>query len=202
MSKTSHAERRCDQRCRSARCASRQIGARGSVVMPCGDGPGMVRSIHLHLIITTFTGVPQPISVTDDRNRYIGFEVGEACGQGAVATAGRSQGVRGCLPPPGPLPTGCLAPPNPPLASTLSSRTEPRVLPSGPGHIQKQSAAAGTSRCAPQHLGRGCGPEPVADEVLELGPVIHKPGQVEVPLVDHVCIGAALVLDFTDRRNS
>jgi hypothetical protein len=46
------------------------------------------------------------------------------------------------------------------------------------------------------------GPEPVADHVLELRPVIHEPAQTEQPLVDDAGVDAALVLDITDRRSS
>jgi hypothetical protein len=56
------------------------------------------------------------------------------------------------------------------------------------------------ARTAPQDLGRGRHPEPVADQVLELGTVVHQPRQVEQPLVDDAGVRAALVLDFTDRR--
>lgn len=55
---------------------------------------------------------------------------------------------------------------------------------------------------APQHLGRGRRPEPVADQMPELGTVIHQPGQIEQTLIDHAGVSAALVLDITDRRSS
>ncbi|MEU7212616.1 acyl-CoA dehydrogenase family protein [Streptomyces sp. NPDC044989] len=58
---------------------------------------------------------------------------------------------------------------------------------------------ADQTRTAPQDLGRGRHPEPVADQVLELGTVVQQPGQVEQALVDHAGIRAALVLN-DDRR--
>jgi hypothetical protein len=53
---------------------------------------------------------------------------------------------------------------------------------------------ANQSRRTPQHLGRGRNPEPVADQGLELRPVIDQPGQVEQPLGDHSGVTAPLVL--------
>lgn len=58
---------------------------------------------------------------------------------------------------------------------------------------------ADQARSAPQNLGRGRRPEPDVDQVLELRPVVHQPGQVEQALIDHAGIRAALVLD-DDRR--
>lgn len=40
------------------------------------------------------------------------------------------------------------------------------------------------TRSAPQHLGCGRSPEPVTNQVLELGPVIHQPREIEQALVD------------------
>jgi hypothetical protein len=58
---------------------------------------------------------------------------------------------------------------------------------------------ADKARAAPQDLGRGRHPEPVADQVLELGPVVHQPRQVEETLVDDAGVDTTLVLDITDR---
>jgi hypothetical protein len=58
------------------------------------------------------------------------------------------------------------------------------------------------TRAAPQDLGRGCHPEAVVDQMLELGAMVHQPRQVEKVLVDDAGVDAALVLDFTDRRSS
>lgn len=49
-----------------------------------------------------------------------------------------------------------------------------------PGEV---AGDADQPRSAPQHLGRDRAPEPVADQVLELGPVVHQPREVEQPLI-------------------
>jgi hypothetical protein len=79
----------------------------------------------------------------------------------------------------------------------------PPVLAHGVHVVAHEVASdADQARSAPQDLGRGRHPEPVADQVLELGTVVHQPPQVEQALVDDAGVDTALVLDFTDRRSS
>nr|WP_211278637.1 hypothetical protein [Streptomyces griseorubiginosus] len=53
---------------------------------------------------------------------------------------------------------------------------------------------ADQARAAPQDLGRGRHPEPVANQVLELGTMVHQPRQIEETLVDDAGIDTTLVL--------
>ncbi len=55
---------------------------------------------------------------------------------------------------------------------------------------------------APQHLGRGRYPEPVAYQALECFLVGHEPRYVVQALIDDARVGATLVLNFTDRRST
>lgn len=79
----------------------------------------------------------------------------------------------------------------------------PPVLAHGMHVVAREVASnADQAWSAPQDLGRGRHPEPVADQVLELGAVVHQPREVEEPLVDDAGVDTALVFDITDRRNS